>query len=166
VKIYGADTGRFGNDRDGAERFWRNVFGGMASARFHRPTSGLGLSDKAQANIRSMRLLTDRMNIFTCAPGNNLLSDKGPNEAYCLANPGTEYAVYFPDNGHVTLDIGKLKKAATVRWLDIMKCRWTGTQHVESRSKLTLRCPSRGYWAVLVQGQKPKVRNGSVYSTN
>ena len=25
VKIYGADTGRYGNDRDGQERFWRNV---------------------------------------------------------------------------------------------------------------------------------------------
>jgi hypothetical protein len=166
VKIYGADTGTFGNDRDGAERFWRNVFGGLASARFHRPTSGLGLGDKAQTNIRSMRLLTDRMNIFTCAPGNNLLSDKGPNEAYCLANPGKEYAVYFPDGGDVTLDIGSLKKAATVRWLDIMKCQWTGAQHIESLIKLTLRCPSRGYWAVLVQGQEPKVRNGSVSHTN
>jgi hypothetical protein len=138
----------------------------MASARFHRPTSGLGLSDKAQANIRSMRLLTDRMNIFTCAPDNNLLSDKGPNEAYCLANPGKEYAVYFPNGGDLTLDIGALKKPATESWLDIMKYQWTSTRHIESRSELTLRCPSRGYWAVLVQGQKPKVRNGSVSHTN
>ena len=151
VKIYGADTGRFGNDRDGMERFWRNIFGGLASARFHRPTSGLGLGKKAQANIRSMRLLTDKMDVFTCAPHNDLLSDRKPNEAYCLAKPGKEYAVYFPDGGEVTLDISSLKKPVTVRWLDIMKCRWADAERIEAKSKLTLRCPSRGYWAVLVQ---------------
>lgn len=60
----------------------------MASARFHRPDSGLGLGEKAQANIRSMRRLTDKMDVFTCGPHNDLLSDRKPNEAYCLAKPG------------------------------------------------------------------------------
>jgi hypothetical protein len=151
VKIYGADTGRFGNDRDGMERFWRNVFGGMASARFHRPDSGLGLGDKAQANIRSARMLTDSMNIFACEPHNDLLSDRGANEAYCLANPGVEYAVYFPDGGQVRLDISGLKKSPTVRWLDVMKSEWSEAQQLESSDGLGLSCPSRGYWAVLVK---------------
>ncbi|MFB0525267.1 MAG: putative collagen-binding domain-containing protein [Phycisphaerae bacterium] len=151
VKIYGADTGRFGNDRDGMERFWRNIFGGMASARFHRPDSGLGLSDKAQANIRSMRMLTDKTDIFTCEPHNDLLSDRQPNEAYCLANPGKQYAVYFPDGGEVTLDISSLKKPAKLQWLDIMQCQWSAAERVESKNRLQLRCPSRGYWAVLIQ---------------
>ena len=151
VKIYGADTGRFGNDRDGMERFWRNIFGGLASARFHRPDSGLGLGEKAQANIRSMRLITDKMNVFKCSSGNDLLSDRESNEAYCLANPGTEYAVYFPNGGEVTLDIEALKKPATVRWLNIMKCKWSSPERIKGKSNLTLRCPSKGYWAVLVQ---------------
>ncbi|MHC4686483.1 MAG: hypothetical protein ACYTEW_19545 [Planctomycetota bacterium] len=151
VKIYGADTGRFGNDRDGMERFWRNIFGGLASARFHRPDSGQGLNEKAQANIRSMRLITDKMNVFTCAPHNDLLSARKPNEAYCMANPGTEYAVYFTDGGEVILDISSLNKPATVQWLDIMKSQWSGPRRIEGKSKLNLRCPSRGYWAVLVQ---------------
>ncbi|MHC4735101.1 MAG: putative collagen-binding domain-containing protein [Planctomycetota bacterium] len=152
VKIYGADEyGRFGSDRDGMERFWRNIFGGLASARFHRPTSGLGLGKKAQANIRSMRLLTDKMNIFMCAPNNGLLSNRKSNEAYCLAKPGAEYAVYFPNGGEVTLEVSALKKPATVRWLDIMKSRWLGTKRLEAKGKITLKCPSQGYWAVLVQ---------------
>jgi len=151
VKIYGADTGRFGNDRDGMERFWRNIFGGLASARFHRPASGLGLGTKAQANIRSMRLLTNNMDIFTCSPNNDLLSNRKSNEAYCLANPGVEYALYFPDGGEVTLDISKLKKTPAVRWLDIMKSRWLDAKSAELRDKLTLQCPSQGYWAVLVK---------------
>jgi len=150
VKIYGADTGRFGNDRDGMERFWRNIFGGLASSRFHRPDSGQGLGKKAQANLRSMRMLTDKMNIFTCEPHNDLLSDRDSNEAYCIANPGKEYAVYFPNGGEVVLDIGSLKKPAEVRWLDIMKSKWANTQKIKSESKLNLRCPSKGYWAALI----------------
>ncbi len=151
VKIYGADTGRFGNDRDGMERFWRNIFGGLASARFHRPDSGLGLGEKAQANIRSMRLITDKIYIFNCAPNNDLLSDREYNEAYCLANPGKEYAVYFPDGGEVTLNISALKKSAAVQWLNIMKFEWSDTQNIEGKSKLKLKCPSQGYWAVLIK---------------
>ena len=152
VKIYGCDEyGRFGSDRDGMERFWRNIFGGLASARFHRPTAGLGLNKKAQANIRSMRMLTDKMHIFDCAPHNELLSDRESNEAYCSANPRRVYAVYFPNGGQVTLDISRLKKTATIRWLEIMKSRWVHPQRVERKNKLTLRCPSKEYWAVLVQ---------------
>jgi len=151
VKIYGADTGRFGNDRDGMERFWRNIFGGLAAARFHRPDSGQGLGDNAQANIRSMRMITDKMNIFTCKPHNDLLSDRQPNEAYCIANPGKEYAVYFPNGGEVTLNTGSLKKPSSVRWLDIVKSQWTNTQKIDNNTKLKLRCSSKGYWAVLIK---------------
>jgi len=152
VKIYGADTGRYGTDRDGMERFWRNIFGGMASARFHRPDSGLGLSDKAQANIRSMRLLTGDMNVFQCAAHNDLLSDRSPNEAFCIANPGKEYAVYFPDGGNILLDISGLRQPATLRWLDIMNSRWSEPEKIERGGTLVLRCPAAGYWAVLVRG--------------
>jgi hypothetical protein len=37
-----------------------------ASVRFHRPPSGLGHTDLAMSHIKSMRLLTDAMNTFTC----------------------------------------------------------------------------------------------------
>ena len=96
-------------------------------------------------------MLTDKMDIFTCAPHNDLLSDRESNEAYCSANPRKIYAVYFPNGGEVTLDISRLKKPATIRWLEIMKSRWGDTQRVEGKNKLTLRCPSQEYWAVLVQ---------------
>lgn len=151
VKIYGADTGRFGNDRDGMERFWRNIFGGLASARFHRPDSGQGLNNNAQANIRSMRMITDRMNVFTCKPSNDLLSDREENEAYCLANPGAEYTVYFPNGGEVTLDIRVMSKPVTIRWLDIMQSKWSRRERIKGKDKITLTCPSQGYWAVLVR---------------
>ena len=99
VKVYGADTGRFGNSRDGIERFWRNIFGGLAATRFHRPDSGLGLSPQAQRNIHSAREVTDAFDIFSCEPHNDLLSERSENEAYCLANPAGQFAVYFPAGG-------------------------------------------------------------------
>lgn len=151
VKIYGADNGRFGNDRDGIERFWRNIFGGMASARFHRPPSGLGLNEKAQANVRSMRMLTEEMDIFTCAPRNDLLSGRHPNEAYCIANPGKEYAVYFPNGGEVDLEVRGFGRPAVSRWLRIMKSEWTEPERIEGRSPVRLQCPSPDHWAVLIQ---------------
>jgi hypothetical protein len=151
VKIYGADSGRFGNSRDGMERFWRNIFGGLASARFHRPDSGLGLGEEAQANIKSMRMLTDQMSVFNCEPRSDLLAGRQENEAYCLAKAGVEYAVYFPNGGAVTLNINPIDRPATVRWLDIMKSEWVDLKSAQMDGTVSLECPSTGYWAVLVR---------------
>ena len=150
VKIYGADSGRFGNDRDAQERFWRNIFGGLASARFHRPDSGLGLGTKAQANIKSMRMLTNEIDIFTCQPHNDLLSDRTANEAYCIANPSKEYAVYFPNGGDVKLNIGTSRKV-TIQWLNILQSTWKEPIVSKEEGIVILHCPDEGYWAVLIK---------------
>ena len=154
VKIYGANSGRYGSTRDGQERFWRNIFNGLASSRFHRPPSGLGLSEIAQAHIRSMRMLTDRMDIFACEPHNDLLQNRSWNEACCTADPGTEYAVFFPDGGDVLLDVSAAGgRPLTVRWLDIRKSRWVAESSVEAQgSAIRLLTPTEeGYWAALVK---------------
>jgi hypothetical protein len=156
VKIYGANSGRYGSTRDAQERFWRNIFGGLASSRFHRPPSGLGLSEIAQAHIRSMRMLTDAMTIFECEPHNDLLSQRSWNEAYCTANPGTEYAVFFPDGGDVLLDVAAVgDRSLLVRWLDIRQSAWLEPPTVavpDDNRQLRLQTPTEeGYWAVLVK---------------
>jgi hypothetical protein len=160
VKIYGANSGRYGSTRDAQERFWRNIFGGLASSRFHRPPSGLGLNGIAQAHIKSMRMLTDEINIFACEPHNDLLANRSWNEAYCTANPGLEYAVFFPDGGNVILDVSHARgKPATVRWLNIRQSGWTDdatetgvAAGIEGTDRLRLITPTEeGYWAVLVQ---------------
>jgi hypothetical protein len=150
VKIYGADTGRFGTDQDGLERFWRNIFGGLASARFHRPTSGLGLNELAQAHIKSMRMLTDEMDIFSCEPHNDLLSDRKENSAYAIANPGREYAVYFPNGEAVNIDLAAARGILKVRWLDIGKSEWAKEEALAGEV-VKLSPPDSGHWAVLIQ---------------
>jgi hypothetical protein len=154
VKIYGANSGRYGSNRDGQERFWRNVFGGFASSRFHRPPSGLGLSETARAHIRSMRMLTERLDIFRCEPHNELLGNRSWNEAYCTASPGREYAVFFPDGGDVVLDVSEVgERALAVNWLDIRVCEWAGRrwEQVGPEGKVGLLTPrEEGYWAAYV----------------
>jgi hypothetical protein len=156
VKIYGANSGAYGTTRDAQERFWRNVFGGLASSRFHRPPSGLGLDPIAQAHIRSMRRLTAEFDLFSSEPHIDLLRQRSRNEAYCTAQPGVAYAVFFPDGGDVLLDVSAVDAhAVAIRWLEIRQSRWAGeataAQLSEDKKALHLRTPTEeGYWAALV----------------
>ncbi|HIE27343.1 TPA: hypothetical protein EYP66_08665 [Candidatus Poribacteria bacterium] len=150
VKIYGSDQGRFGDTQDGLERFWRNIFGGMASSRFHRPDSGQGLNENAQAHIKSMRMLTDSMDIFTCEPHNDLLSNRKENSAYATANPGKEYAVYFPNGDPVDIDLRAVQGSLKARWLDIGENRWAKEETLTGGDTVTLSPPGTGHWAALI----------------
>jgi len=150
IKIYGADEGRFGNTRDGLERFWRNIFGGLASSRFHRPDSGQGLNENAQAHVKSMRMLTDSMDIFTCEPHNELLSNRKENGAYATANPGKECAVYFPNGDAVDIDLSAAQGNSKARWLNISESMWAKKEELEGGGIVTLVPPGKGHWAVLI----------------
>jgi hypothetical protein len=152
VKIYGANSGRYGTNRDAQERFWRAVFGGVATARFHRPPAGLGLSEITQAHLQSMRMFVDEMQITACEPHLDLIIGRSVNEAYCIANSGVEYGVVFPDGGDIQLQLGA-DTPVQVRWLNILKSEWQPVVEVQQDGKtLRLKTPtSDGYWAVLVQ---------------
>jgi len=152
VKTYGADGGRHGGDTNEAiAKFIRSAFFGAASVRFHRPPSGIGLSEEAQAVIRSVRDLSDRMAWLDAAPHNDLLSDREENEAYCRARPGHEYGVYFPDGGSVTLDLGDLSGDVSVVWLEVLPERWTPPELIGGGGTVVLEAPGRGHWIALVQ---------------
>lgn len=159
VKIY---------NRDGAEesmaRFFRIIFVGGASARFHRPafrddidaqeisTSwGLGLGPRAQTTIRSARMLVDSFDLFASRPGNDLFSERAENEAYALVNQGEQYAVYFPDGGNVILNVSDAQGQLQLRWLDINDSTWQDTQYVEGGGSITLQAPGSGHWAIVIK---------------
>lgn len=159
-KNYGA--ARHGEEESVA-RFCRIVFAGSASVRFHRPHPledpgsheaatdfGLGLSPRAQTIIKSMREIDNSLDVFRAAPRNDLLSDRSPNEAYCLAEPGKQYAVYFPNGGEVKLDVSAAQGALQVRWLDINRSTWREPTTVTTDGSLALQAPGDGHWAVLL----------------
>ncbi|MFW6189412.1 MAG: putative collagen-binding domain-containing protein [Planctomycetota bacterium] len=153
VKIYGADGGKFGGTRDGVERFWRNIFAGLASARFHRPPSGIGLSETARRMLRSARQVTGAIDVFGCEPAPELLAERSDNEAYCLADPGRQYAVYFPRGGTVKIDLRPVGGELRLRWHDIDAGQWEAEHMVSGGGWLTLRTPAAGQWTAVISGK-------------
>lgn len=157
VKIYGG-TGHGGSFEEGTRRFWRNIFGGFASSRFHRANhlfepDGIGLSPLAQVQIRSMRMLTDSMSVFVGEPANHLLSGREEDEAYAFADIGSEYAVYIPGGGSVTIDLTDIAGKLSVQWLDILNSEWYQEEPIAGGEAMELTAPDSRPWAVLLKSR-------------
>ena len=132
VKTYGNDNGQHGHGtQNGMESFIRSVFFGSAAVRFHRPESGLGLGNEAQAVISSMRQLSNKMNFFNARPRQDLLLDNEDNKAYCRAASGSSYAVYFTDGGSVSVDLSDCLKTGTIEWLNVKESTWSKSSKIE-----------------------------------
>jgi hypothetical protein len=150
TKTYGADGGRFGNNRDGLERWWRHLIGGAASARFHRPDSGLGLSRPAVAAHKAARKLESRIKLWTVEPANRLLSDRAVDEAYLAANPGRAYALYFTDGGSVGLDLKNAPGRFEAHWIDIATGEWGRREMLDGGQIVKVKAPAKGHWVVAI----------------
>jgi hypothetical protein len=153
VKIYGGPR-HGGSFEEGTRKFWRNVLGGMASARFHRPGPqgyGNGLNELARAHIRSMRMLTEEMDVFTAGPRNDLVSDRGDDEAYLMAEVGEAYALYFTDGGSVVLDFQEASGAFSLRWLDVLESSWGADGESTGGEFVRVTAPGRGPWVALLR---------------
>ncbi len=138
VKIYGADGGRHGPTARGVTNFWRNVVGGMASARFHRPPSGLGLSPLAQQHIRAARAVADAYDLFAGEPRMDLLVQREANNAYCNANPPDEAIVLFTGPGKAVLAANVFGPKIELRWLDLSNGTWRAPERHERVATLGL----------------------------
>lgn len=150
VKTYGADGGRFGDSADGVARWWRSVLGGAASARFHRPDSGLGLSALAKASIRAARTVETRVNFWALTPSNALLGERSDDEAYLAARPGEAYVLFFPKGGAVTLDLRRAEGAYRLEWLDISTGKAGDTQDLAGGQTAAIAAPSATPWVAVI----------------
>ena len=150
VKTYGADGGRFGNNQDGLERWWRHVIGGVAAARFHRPDSGLGLSDPAAQAIRAARKLESRIKLWDVEPANDLLRDRSENEAYLAADPRRAYVLYFTNGGEVGLDLRRAEGSFQLQWIDIATGEWGTEETLKAGAIVPIRAPRDGHWVAAI----------------
>jgi len=107
VKIYGSDEGPnwAGSSYEGKMRFWRNIFAGFASSRFHRPPFGIGSSQVALNNIKAVRLLQENFNIFISKTDFNYenVLDMDNSEIFVLKNSSNNFALFFGKGGKVKL---------------------------------------------------------------
>lgn len=146
IKTYGNDLGPHGGGtHNGIQSFIRSTLFGSAAVRFHRPLSGLGLGDTAQAVIQSMRMATDRIDFFIAEPHNELLSQREENEAYCRALPGKDYLVYFPEAGAVELEVSDADSGWEVEQLEILTGQWKKVENSEVDGSIHLQSPGKHF---------------------
>ena len=150
VKTYGADGGRFGDNQDGIERWWRHVIGGAASARFHRPDSGLGLSKPAAGSILAARKLESLVKLWDVDAANELLGERSENEAYLAARPGVAYALYFTNGGSVQLDLKDASGDFDAHWISIASGQWANRETLTGGATVTIDAPGKGNWVVAI----------------
>lgn len=155
-KIYGGSA-LGGGIHEGLNKFWRNILGGIASSRFHRPGPeygyfSIGLSELAQTQIKSARMFEEVFNVFHAEPDVNstLLTDRETNEAYSAYVPGGQYAVYFTDGGEVGLDLRDTPGLFLKKWLDISNNQWLEEQEISGGDIVRLNAPGEGHWIVVV----------------
>lgn len=155
VKTYGADGNKFGHtNQDGVERFFRHLIGGAASARFHRPDSGLGLSDTAVNAILAARKMESLVKPWDVRPANELLSERGKNAAYCAADPGNAYVLYFPSGGSVSIDLSEAEGPLSLTWISIDRGEWGDASEVAGGGTVSLAAPAGGNWIAVIDKQR------------
>lgn len=164
-KNYGAF--RHGEEESVA-RMGRMIFAGCAGARFHRPHPiedpsgmyeksefGLGLNPRAQKLIKSLRMATDKLDMALVYPRNDLLHDREDNEAYLLAEPGRQYALYFPGAGSVNLDMSGASGQWQVRWINLDEAAWSASGQVQAGEQVRITSPGEGHWVVVMLPEAP-----------
>lgn len=150
VKTYGLDGGVHGITKDGLERWWRHVIGGAASARFHRPDSGLGLSELSMASVKAVRELEKTVKLWELLPGNELLSSREENEAYLSSKTGETYILFFTNGGEVSLDLSAAKSGFKLKWMDIRKGNWASESKIKGGEKVSIKAPGELEWVAVI----------------
>jgi hypothetical protein len=155
TKVYGSGfTGwGSGSPHDGVERFCRALVGGVAAARFHRPTSGNGLNEIAQAAIRAVRIVEHRVRFWEVEPAMNLLSGTELNEAYLAAGAQGEYLLYFPVGGKAEIDLREANGNYSLSWISLAPGNKQVDSSVSANNTLTLETPDSSGWFVAIKKQ-------------
>ena len=150
VKTYGADGGTHGNTNNGIDSWWRHILGGVASARFHRPPSGLGLSELSMASVKAAREIEKVCPFWELVAHNQLLSEREENEAYLALKEGEVYVIFFPDAGEVKLDLTTSQPAFSLKWMNVRKGQWDSEHEVTGGEIISLKTPGDDEWVAVV----------------
>jgi len=154
VKIYGGARGEWTDGPNhGIERFWRNLIGGSAGMRFHRPPAGIGISNRAQAQIKSAALLAGEYDFFTSEPDVNfgLMDEREEDETYLATNQHEEVVVYFSDGGQIMVDFTGFSGIYKLQWLNLEGSNWYRETEIEGEQIIELNAPHAGGWIALLK---------------
>lgn len=142
VKTYGGNHG--GGPIEGQHKLWRNILGGAASSRYHRPGGGIGLNEVTAAHLASASMIMEYVDLIQAEPNLALLSNRDDDEAYMAATPGRQYALYFPNGGSVELDLSDAQGDFNLRWVDVLKAEWAEQSTIAGGGLVELTPPGDG----------------------
>ena len=142
AKIYGSDQGswldRGITTKHAVETFCRNIIGGFAASRFHRPPSGLGLSNTSINCLKTIRKIEEKVKFRDMIPQMDLIGNKSENKAYITAKEGESYVIYFTKPGMVTLDLASAKEAFSIEWISVEKAEWDKKDVISGGKKVEI----------------------------
>ena len=154
VKTYGSDEGKrgHGNSKDAIERWWLHLLGGAAAIRFHRPDSGLGLSELAASSIKAARQLESIVKVWNLQPGNELLIDRSEGSAYLSYIPDKVYVAFLPNGGNVRLRLNETPSSVTLRYLNIRTGKWSEKNQTTTvvKDSIEIVAPDNNEWLIVI----------------
>jgi hypothetical protein len=135
TKIYGSDNGtwldRGITTEHAVQTFFRNILGGYASSRFHRPPHGLGLSQTSINCLKSVRMIEEQVKFWDLDPAMDLILNNEENLAYIAAKDKNIFVIYFTKPGRVGLDLSDIKKDFKIRWINIVNAEWGEAERIK-----------------------------------
>ena len=82
-------------------------------------------------------LLANRVDLISMKPDTVLASS-----AYCLANKGTEYLIYLPDNKTVEVDLSGTTGDFTMEWFNPQLGEFIKGESIKGGDKISITSPS------------------------
>jgi hypothetical protein len=157
VKIYGSNQGKWldrGISTEHAvQTFCRNILGGFASSRFHRPPSGLGLSQPSINAIKTIRKIEEKVNMWELVPAMDLLTNVDDNEAYLAAAVSEKYVLFFPGEGNVELNLAANTGAFSGQWINVVTGDWGDQFVLDGGGRVEVATPGPGGWFAVILNQ-------------
>ena len=157
TKIYGADIFERwlhrGITTDHAvQTFFRNILGGFASSRFHRPPAGQGLNQLAINSIQTIRKIEEHVKMWEISPRMDLLDSPEDNLAYLSAREGEKYVIYFTGPGSVNLDLRGHNREFVVHRIPVEDAEWGSSETITGGGITELKAEGdRGSFIVLIK---------------
>lgn len=94
------------------------------------------------------RAYAERVNLAAMTPRNDLASTQ-----YCLAHPGSEYLVYLPEGGEVTVDLSAVAGAMAVEWFNPRTAEKRAGEKAGGGAKRQLQAPFPGDAVLYLRGE-------------
>jgi len=133
---------------------WKSFLRGL-NPIFMDPYNGVILKHRMdpgpiRRSLGYTRGLASRVDLASMKPRNGLASTR-----YCLANPGTEYLVYLPEGGKVSVDLSAAGGEMSLEWMDPDRgVMIPGKEKVEGGGRRSLQAAFQGDAVLYIRAGK------------